>query len=83
MKCHFKSPAKYKDQIIIFTKIKFVSYVTIKFEYNVINKANEKVIATGTTVHAWTNKRIEPINIKKAAPEVYNKIQMLVVPPSI
>ncbi|MDF2523162.1 MAG: putative thioesterase [Clostridiales bacterium] len=71
LNCEFKSPAKYQNQIVIITNMIDLSYVKLKFEYKILNRINEKIIATGKTVHVWTNRNVEPINIKKAAPEIF------------
>jgi acyl-CoA thioester hydrolase len=78
LKCDFKSPAKYNNEIIVNTSVIYMSCVKIKFEYNVINKKNDRVIANGMTAHAWTNRKIEPLNIEKAAPEIYGRLKQFV-----
>lgn len=75
IECNFKSPAKYGDEIIVITKILSMSCVKIMFEYEVLDKEKGKLLATGKTVHAWTNQRIEPINIEKAAPDIYWRLK--------
>lgn len=80
MKCNFKAPAKYGDEILIITSLVYMSYVKTKFEYSVLSKIKGEVLATGKTVHAWTNKKLEPINIEKAAPDVYRKLTQMVEP---
>jgi len=77
MECKFKSPAKHGDEIIVITKILSMSCVKIKFEYEVLDKKKEKLLATGKTVHVWTNQRIEPINIQMAAPDIYRKLKQV------
>lgn len=80
LKCEFKSPAKFGDAVTVITSLIYMSYVKIKFRYTVLNKATGIVLAKGITVHAWTNKKLEPINIEKAAPEVYRQLKQLVEP---
>jgi acyl-CoA thioester hydrolase len=75
LKCDFKSPARFNDKIIVTTSVIYMSCVEIKFEYNVINNKSDRVIATGETEHAWTNRSIEPLNIKKAAPEIFELLK--------
>ncbi|WP_010245550.1 acyl-CoA thioesterase [Acetivibrio cellulolyticus] len=75
IECKFKSPAKYGDKIIVITKITSMSSVKIKFEYEVFEKERGKLLATGRTVHAWTNQKIEPINIVKVAPDIYLRLK--------
>ncbi len=79
MECKYKSPAKFGDEIIVMTCITFVSIVKIKFEYKVLNNINGRLLATGSTVHGWTNVGVKPLNIEKAAPEIYTLLQSLVV----
>ena len=62
MNCKFKSPAQYEDEIIVKTKLDSMAKVRVIFSYQVINATNEKILATGKTMHAWTNKYLKPIN---------------------
>lgn len=80
LKCKYIFPARYGDEIVLITSIAYMSCVKIKFEYKVLNKKNERVLVTGSTAHAWTNKNIEPINIGKYAPEIYNLLKQLIEP---
>jgi len=75
MECKFKSPAKYGDKIIVITGITFVSCVKVKFEYKILKKISEKTLAVGYTVHAWTDRDIKPLNIEKAAPQIYTSLK--------
>lgn len=80
IKCRFKSPAKYGDKIQVNTKLIYISCVKVKFEYQVLNRLTGKVLATGRTVHVWTNHRLEPLNIEKTAPEIYTRLRQLLEP---
>ncbi|MHB8063305.1 MAG: acyl-CoA thioesterase [Ruminiclostridium sp.] len=75
IECKYKSPAKYGDEIIVITAITFMSCVKIKFEYKILNKISGKHLAVGNTVHAWTDIDINPINIEKAAPQIYTSLK--------
>lgn len=75
MECKFKSPARFGYHVTVITKMTFMSYVMVKFEYEVINKKNGKLLAVGKTVHAWTDKNITPLNIEKAAPQIYTTLK--------
>ena len=78
MECSYKAPAKYGDEITIATSLTHMSYVKIKFEYSVINRSTGKFMASGITSHAWTNKKLEPVNMEKKAPKLYSKLLQLV-----
>lgn len=71
MNCKFKSPAKYEDEILVITKISFMSQVRLHLSYQVINSANSKLLVTGETMHAWTDKTFKPVNAEKAIPDIY------------
>ena len=75
LECNFRSPARQGDTITVFTKILSMSCVKLKFEYMVYDEKKGKLLATGKTVHAWTNQRIEPINKEKAAPGIYQRLK--------
>ncbi len=82
IECKYKSPAKLGDEITVTTQIVFISCVKIKFEYTVINKNTGMVLAVGHTVHAFTDKEIRPVNIEKAAPEVFSSLRNFAEKPS-
>jgi len=71
LNCRFISPAKYEDEIIVTTTLKSLSRVRVSFSYQVVNKLNDVIIATGETMHAWTNMALQPINAEKIVPEVF------------
>lgn len=81
LECSYKFPAKYGDEIVIATSLIYVSYVKMKFKYGVMDRRTERSTAAGVTVHAWTNKKLEPINIEKSAPLVYGRLLQLVEHP--
>ena len=70
LECNFKSPARYEDEIVVKTKIKKMTCVMIVFNYEVLNVVDGRVLATGSTSHAWTDKSLKPLNIEKGLPEL-------------
>ncbi len=78
MNCQFKNPAKYEDEIIVLTNVKQISRVRLCFSYKVLNAANHKLLATGETMHAWTDKALKPVNVEKVIPDVYSIISQAV-----
>ncbi len=75
IECSYKSPAKYGDEVSVLTSIVYMSCVKLKFAYKVLNRKTGKVLAVGSTVHAWTDNQIRPVNIEKTAPEIYNLLK--------
>ena len=72
LNCRYIAPAKYEDEIIVITTLKSISRVRVSFSYQVINKKNKLLLATGETMHVWTNKVLRPINAQKVIPEVFS-----------
>lgn len=50
--CAYRESAKYDDEIEVRTTGSMVSPVRIQFSYEVVRSADQKTLATGSTVHA-------------------------------
>ena len=49
--CSYKNSAKYDDELLIRTKINQFKGVRLEFEYEVIRKIDDKLLAKGKTMH--------------------------------
>jgi acyl-CoA thioester hydrolase len=78
MNCQFKCPARYEDEIMVITSLEQVSCARLCFSYQVINAVNHKLLATGQTMHAWTDKALKPVNSEKTVPEIYSILNQAV-----
>ena len=78
MNCKFKSPAKYEDEILVLTRLKQISRVRLSFSYQVKNAVTLNLIATGETMHAWTDKSLKPVNAAKTVSEFYSLLSQAV-----
>ncbi|SNS90295.1 acyl-CoA thioester hydrolase [Anaerovirgula multivorans] len=74
VKCNYKEPARYDDEIIVEAKIKELKGIRITFEYNIIRKLDEKLLATGTTIHAFVDTNLKPVNFKKTHIDMYKAL---------
>lgn len=74
LKCNFISAAKYEDEVIIKTSLKEYTFTRIVFSYEAFRKIDMKKLATGETMHVWTDCELKPVNLKKHAPELYQLI---------
>ncbi|WP_026476727.1 acyl-CoA thioesterase [Alkaliphilus transvaalensis] len=72
--CQYKESAKYDDVVEIRTKVKEMKGVRITFSYELYRKADQQLLASGTTTHAFVNRAFKPINIKKQFPAFYQKL---------
>jgi len=79
MNCKFKSPARSEDEIMVITSLKKMSHVRLCFLYQVINVTNYKLLATGETMHAWTDTTLKPCNVAKMVPDIYSILHEIVM----
>lgn len=74
-KCQYIKPAKYYDEVIIRTKIESFKGVRLTFKYEIIRKEDDVLLAQGKTVHAFVDKALKPVRIKKSNRKVWELIQ--------
>jgi acyl-CoA thioester hydrolase len=53
--CHYLSPARYDDVIIIETELAFMRYASIRFDYRIWSETKERLLVEGYTLHAFLN----------------------------
>ncbi|MBA1334207.1 MAG: 4-hydroxybenzoyl-CoA thioesterase family active site [Firmicutes bacterium] len=74
--CNYKAPAKYDDLLLIRTKVKELSGARIVYEYQVVREEDEVLLASGYTVHAFTDARtLKPVNLRKRCAEYYTILE--------
>ena len=59
--CKYKSPAKYDDTVTVETWIEDVKNTSLRFVYEL--SVGGRVIATGDSVHVFTDKNKKPVRI--------------------
>ncbi len=67
----------YEDEVVIKTRLVKLSVAKCKFMYEVYRSADNKLMTTGTTVHAFTGSDFKPFNLKKRFPAVWNTLSEL------
>jgi acyl-CoA thioester hydrolase len=75
--CKYIKPCFYEDCVTIRVSIAKLTPARIEFYYEVYRQGDEKPINTGTSEHAWTNKEMNIVNLKKSYPELYKKLEDL------
>jgi acyl-CoA thioester hydrolase len=73
--CKYIRPAKYDDEVVIKTKIRRLTDVRLEFDYSLYRKENNELLATGYTVHAFVDKDIKPINLKKKHEDIWKLLE--------
>lgn len=72
--CKYIQAAKYEDILIIQAWIHEINGAKAIFNYKVIREKDNKIIATGSTKHAFVNNKFKIVNIKKVKPDIWNKL---------
>lgn len=54
--CKYISPAQYEDEITVEVKVEELKRATLKMSYRVVREKDDKLLATGYTVHPCINK---------------------------
>lgn len=69
--CRYIHPAVYDDVLEITSVITEVKAATIIIEYEIRKKDEGKLLVTGFTKHAVTDKRLKPVRLRNVAPDLY------------
>ncbi len=72
--CKYIRAAKYDDEIIIKTKLTNIRGVKLIFNYEIIRKSDNVLLAEGYTKHGFVTKELKPINFKKKMPHVWEAL---------
>ena len=67
--CRYKAPARFDDDIIVRTALSSASAVVIRFAYEIQNKGDGRLLASGTTAHVVADRNLRPSRL----PEQYQK----------
>lgn len=75
--CKYIIGAKYEDELTIQTWIEELTGAKVIFNYQVVRDADSKVIAKGSTTHAFVNKEFRVMNLKKKNYDMWDKLNIL------
>jgi len=75
--CKYIIGAKYEEELTIQTWIEELTGAKIVFKYQVVRDLDGKVIAKGSTIHAFVNKEFRVINLKKKNSDMWDKMNAL------
>lgn len=67
VKCDYKKPARYDDQIRIRTRLTDARSRILRFSYEILNDSTSELLATGETAHVICDSQGRP----KSLPEKY------------
>jgi acyl-CoA thioester hydrolase len=67
VRCRYKAPARYDDELIIRTQVKHLRGSMITFHYEVVRAEDKVILAEGETMHIVVNSQFE----KTTLPDKY------------
>ena len=70
IRCRYKSPAYYDDELIVRTRLKNLRGSLMHFSYEIVRQADQQLLAEGETTHIVVNAKFEkttlPDHLQKA-----------------
>jgi len=73
-KCKYIKSAKYDVPVIVRTTIEELKGVRITLKYEVLRKEDRELLAKGTTLHAFVDKELKPVKIKRVNPQIWEML---------
>lgn len=73
----YHAPARYDEVLIIRSTLEH-SHVRLRFNYEILRQSDRQLLVDGYTIHAWVNRQMRPIQLRKAAPEFYQRLQQYI-----
>ena len=70
VRCRYKAPVHYDDEVVVRTYLKHVREKVIRFGYELRRAETGELLAEGETTHIVANKQMKP----RALPEKYLKV---------
>ncbi len=76
VECEYKTMTYFGDRVSIEVKMPFFKGVKYEFSYIIRDEKTREIHATGRSKHGFLWKNGRPVNIKKEAPELYEKMML-------
>ena len=76
--CYYLQGARYDDLVTVRTCVSKYVGIRVTMDYEVIRDEDGALLARGSTVHAFTDINLRPLNIKKKYPEIHKLFASLV-----
>lgn len=72
----FRAPARYDDQVVVYTWLRELGRVRVRFAFRVIHEASGQVLVEAETTYAFVDRAGVPIRITHY-PAVWSRLQAL------
>lgn len=74
----YRAPAVYDDPILVYTRLAEFGRVRLRFEYQVYNEDTGRLLAEGSTLHAFVGRTGQPIRVATQFPEIWERLQAVI-----
>ena len=75
----YNKPIKFFDEVEIEVRLTEFTGVRMRLEYIIRFAQTGELASKGFTTHCFVNDKFNPISMRKAYPEIYNKLKELIV----
>ena len=72
-RCRYKAPARYDDEIIVRTHMKYIRESLIQFEYELVRASDEIVLAEGDTTHIVVDLQMKKVPLPEKYVSAFRK----------
>lgn len=73
----YLQPARFEDEILIYTQMDKHTGSKLVFTYQVKRKSDQQLLVKGSTTHLWTTRTMKRVNIRTKYPEIYHRLQSM------
>lgn len=73
----YKSPSTYDDLVVVRTSVSEIKASSMRFEYEVFNKATGIKLVTGYSVHVFVNREMQPVRVPENVKQTVKTFKLL------
>ncbi len=74
---HYHGPSTYDDWVIVRTSVSKLQRTSLRFEYQVLKKPTQLLIATGFSVHVFVDKNMRPTRVPSEVETIVTPFALL------
>ena len=72
--CEYKLPVRFKDNVLVYSKLAFFNGIKMTIEYRILDGESRLVRATGRTEHCFVTHDFKMVSLKKEYKEMYDTL---------
>lgn len=74
VECNYRNSSGFDDELEVRTVLSKVGAVKVFFSYEIYNSKTGDLVCTGASSNGFLNSDFKPLNIKKAFPQVFERL---------